>query len=171
MVTLDTGQRQHRVRRQAQLVADLPSPGGTREEPEGEVHVLGIDGVGHRREELVVLAGQQLGPLDLPSPVQALADDPPALDEMVGVALTQVQRLAELGEALLAVLADRLQQAVARLRDTAFHDHQRPGDEVGKQLEHRAARPGRPHTRLRRTRGCSRRRRPRAGSTSGAAAR
>ena len=64
-VTLDAGQREHRVRRQAQLVADLKSPGGAREEPEGEVDVLGVDGLGHRGEEVVVARRQRLGPFDL----------------------------------------------------------------------------------------------------------
>ena len=86
------------------------SDGGHRaQQPHGAVHVLGVEGEGHGRQQVVVLGSQAGTPLLL-----ARSDDPPIgapgeLDVVIGVAGPQGVGLAGLGQPLLAVLADGLE--------------------------------------------------------------
>ena len=108
------------------------------EEPEGEVDVLGVERIGHRRVEVVAFASEPRSPLHLSRPAQVTPHDPGELRVVLRVAGTQLIGIAGVDETLFAVLANRFQQPVARL-GAVVGDHEGTRHQAREQLEHLVA--------------------------------
>ena len=74
--------------------------------------VFGVERERHRREQVVVVAGEAVAPLDLSRPVAVTPHNPGELGVVVTVTGPQPVGVAGLGEVFFAVLADRLQQPI-----------------------------------------------------------
>jgi hypothetical protein len=106
---------------QAKSKAELCSrPRAVTDQAQGQVDIGGVDGIVHRRQQVVPLGRQAATGVELFGSPQTIDQQSFQPAVVLGVPATQVVGLAVIGQSVLAVLADGLQETVASGRVVAM---------------------------------------------------
>jgi hypothetical protein len=133
-------ERQDRVGVEDHGIVDLQAgQGELAQEPQGALDISGDERERHRREQVVVLAGEASAPLDLSRPVALRPRDAGKVGVVIAVTASESVGLFVLGKTFLAVLADGLQQPVAGIETGVVRDDEGPRHQIGEQLGTRVA--------------------------------